>query len=217
MWSRTGKTWRLVGAGNAREHWGSAQRRAKAQRSGAAEATRELGADLLSWPGWRVTVTRLGPRRLDDDNAVASAKHVRDGIADAVGVDDGNPRFAWAVRQRPSKTFGVEVEIAPLDAPNPAGAVRAAKTLPSCSVAGRDRMQPLAPPRAGYSQVGEGLQAPMLSDAEEHLAIVTELARRTGVSVDVATQPLISGTARSLRETVAALEAIRAELFGGPS
>lgn len=177
MWSRTGKAWRLVGAGNAREHWGASQRRAKAQRSGAAEATRELGASLLSWSGWRVTITRLGPRRLDCDNAVASAKHVRDGVADAVGVDDGNPRFAWAVRQRPSKTFGVEVEIAPLEAPDSAGAT--------------PRIDPAVSPHASRHGVG-GRPATSARGLFETIAAVR------GVDVKAATEPFIAAAKREL-------------------
>jgi hypothetical protein len=96
----------------------------------------------------------------------------------------------------------------------------AAEETRSGGMAGRDRTQPLATPRAGYPMVGEGLRAPILSDAEaaeRHLMLVTELARRMGVSVDVATQPLISGTEQAQRETIAALEAIERELFGGAS
>lgn len=51
------------------------------------------------WP-LTVTVTRIGPRTLDTDNLAFSAKAVRDGIADAFGIDDGDERAVqWAYAQ----------------------------------------------------------------------------------------------------------------------
>ena len=53
-------------------------------------------------PGpWVVTLTRHGPRKLDDDNLSAAFKRIRDGVADALGVDDGNRRrVRWEYKQR---------------------------------------------------------------------------------------------------------------------
>lgn len=47
---------------------------------------------------WRVTITRVGPRAMDDDNRTASAKGVRDAIAAWLGVDDGDGSVRWEVR-----------------------------------------------------------------------------------------------------------------------
>lgn len=47
-----------------------------------------------------VTITRVAPRELDDDNLVGSAKHVRDGVADALGINDRDPRVKWCYAQR---------------------------------------------------------------------------------------------------------------------
>lgn len=58
-----------------------------------------------------VTITRLGPHELDDDNLASSAKYVRDQIAASVGVDDGNKDYTWRYEQRVEKEYGVEVEI----------------------------------------------------------------------------------------------------------
>ena len=69
----------------------------------------------LSGAPCRATITRLGPRRLDPDNKVAAMKGVIDGIAAAVGVDDGDPRWDWVWRQEASKTYGVRIEIEALD------------------------------------------------------------------------------------------------------
>ena len=60
-----------------------------------------------------VTITRIAPRALDDDNLAASAKHVRDGIADAMGLDDRDPRVRWRYAQRSDGrgVYGVEIRI----------------------------------------------------------------------------------------------------------
>ncbi len=57
-----------------------------------------------------VTITRVGPRKLDDDNLSGSCKYVRDQIAAAVGVDDGSSLYTWRYEQRIGK-YSVEVEI----------------------------------------------------------------------------------------------------------
>ena len=62
-------------------------------------------------PPVTVTIVRLGPRRLDDDNLVSSCKYVRDGIAEYIGLDDGSPLYTWCCEQRINKEYGVEVEI----------------------------------------------------------------------------------------------------------
>lgn len=58
-----------------------------------------------------VTITRIGPRRLDDDNLAGACKYVRDAIATEVGVDDGDERWTWRCEQRIGKAYGVDVEI----------------------------------------------------------------------------------------------------------
>lgn len=97
---------RLVSLLNAREHWGAKSRRAKVQRETArmcAMAETLFGpvaAALADGSPLVVTITRIAPRQLDrDDNLNASAKHVRDGIADALGIDDRDPRVKWRYEQ----------------------------------------------------------------------------------------------------------------------
>ncbi len=104
---------RLVSEANAHEHWRIRQRRAKGQRFAAAMACRALCVGLLERCGeLRVTIARVAPRALDSDNLVGSAKHVRDGVADALGISDRDPRVEWVVvqEQRP-KTFEVKITI----------------------------------------------------------------------------------------------------------
>lgn len=60
-----------------------------------------------------VTLTRVSAGVLDDDNLAAACKHVRDGIADALGVDDGGRFVRWVYAQRkgPAKVYALKVEI----------------------------------------------------------------------------------------------------------
>lgn len=96
---------RLVSLLNSREHHMARARRAKQQRSLARLQTiarlcrSPLWARVANGCGIVVTITRIGPRELDDDNLAGSAKHVRDGIADALGIDDGDKRIVWRYRQ----------------------------------------------------------------------------------------------------------------------
>lgn len=59
-----------------------------------------------------VTITRVAPRALDDDNLAYAAKAIRDGIADALGVRDNDPRVSWRYEQRkPERGCKPAVEI----------------------------------------------------------------------------------------------------------
>lgn len=55
-----------------------------------------------------ITLTRVGPRRMDDDNSCGALKAVRDGVADALGIEDGDPRLTWEYRQE-TGAFGVRI------------------------------------------------------------------------------------------------------------
>lgn len=58
-------------------------------------------------------VTRIGPRRIKDDhdNLCAAAKHVVDGVADALGVDDGDrSKVSWTYAQERGG-YGVRIEL----------------------------------------------------------------------------------------------------------
>lgn len=62
-------------------------------------------------PPFVVTITRIGPRKLDGDNLQGACKYVRDTIADVLGLDDGSPLYTWLYEQRQGD-YGVDVEIA---------------------------------------------------------------------------------------------------------
>lgn len=61
----------------------------------------------------RVTLTRIGPGAPDWDNVVGAFKHVRDGVADALGVRDNDPRVSWeyASRKGAPKQYAIEIRV----------------------------------------------------------------------------------------------------------
>lgn len=88
---------------NLREHWSARAKRAKKHREGAVWLTWHhvgltLAADVIAHGG-TVHLTRYAPRRLDDDNLAGALKATRDGIAAALGVDDGDERVQWRYAQ----------------------------------------------------------------------------------------------------------------------
>lgn len=109
---------RLASAANLREHWAAKARRVKRERATFSLAVRakvsaRLGAEVASLGGV-VTLTRVAPRRLDDDNLRGAFKAARDAVAAVLGVDDGDPRVRWEYGQRREGVgvYAVEVAIA---------------------------------------------------------------------------------------------------------
>lgn len=100
---------------NLREHWAKKSRRAKDQRG---TARMILGqwkyAPLKRHTGtFEITLVRIGQKPLDPDNLANSFKHVQDGIADALGIDDGDVRIKWFYAQVKGspREYAVMVEI----------------------------------------------------------------------------------------------------------
>lgn len=93
---------------NARLHPLEVARRRRAEHSTIAATL--AGITPPAGP-WRVTITRVGPRVLDDDNRTASAKGVRDAVAAWLGVDDGSDAVAWEVRGEVAKGYAVRVQV----------------------------------------------------------------------------------------------------------
>lgn len=64
-----------------------------------------------------VTLARQSAGTLDDDNLRVSLKSIRDGIADAYGLADNDPRFEWRYGQEKAKrgVCGVRVRIESVD------------------------------------------------------------------------------------------------------
>jgi hypothetical protein len=92
-----------------REHWTKVSATRKKQKKMAWALTpRRMRAPCI------VHMTRLGVRVMDDDNLGASLKSIRDGIAQALGIDDGDTTAArWEYAQARCKRGeeGVRVRI----------------------------------------------------------------------------------------------------------
>ncbi len=58
-----------------------------------------------------VTVTRYGPRRMDEHNLPGALKHVIDGIADAFHMNDGDDRWKFECKQEIAPHYGVRIFI----------------------------------------------------------------------------------------------------------
>ncbi len=58
-----------------------------------------------------VTLTRIGKGEPDWDNVVAAFKHIRDGVADALGARDNDPRIEWRYTTRKAKDYAIEISI----------------------------------------------------------------------------------------------------------
>ncbi len=99
---------RLVSEANLREHWATRARRRRQHRSVVALSLRAHARPELPAV---ITLTRLAPRRLDTDNLAAACKAARDGVADWLGVDDGDARIEWRCEQRSAGAgvYGLEV------------------------------------------------------------------------------------------------------------
>ena len=96
---------KLESTANARWHWRKKAAHARQQRQTARLIVMPVELPIL------VLITRVGPRKLDSDNLAISAKHVRDGIADVLGVDDGDEtKVRWEYAQEKGKGYGCRVE-----------------------------------------------------------------------------------------------------------
>lgn len=93
---------------NVRWHWRKHMTVAKKQRTNAYFHCLSGGSRPKRFP-CVVELVRFG-RRLDDDNLQRSLKHVRDGVADFLGMDDRDKRIMWKYDQQ-NGTPGCRVTI----------------------------------------------------------------------------------------------------------
>lgn len=111
---------KTISEANVKEHWGAKSRRAKSQRRIAKlhvhnyiQALPRGYLDMLKRNGMIITLIRINRTAhvLDDDNLARSLKAVRDGVAEAIGLDDGNKAYTWKYEQRKESAYAVEVFI----------------------------------------------------------------------------------------------------------
>jgi len=100
---------RAESTANKREHWAARHRRTQPQRKAAALLSKSLVRELR--PALVVTLTRVAPRSLDDDNLRGALKSFRDGVASALRVDDRTPLVRWEYGQRRGEAHEHAVEI----------------------------------------------------------------------------------------------------------
>ena len=107
---------RTVSEANQREHWAKRAKRAKGQRATTCMALRaNLALAKQHWQlkngGVAVVLTRIGPGTLDSDNLRGACKAVRDGVADALGINDADHRCRWIYAQKRGRAREYAVEI----------------------------------------------------------------------------------------------------------
>ena len=102
---------KIVSVANMRLHWAVKAKLVKSQRQKAFNALASVAAPLPL--PCTIVLTRVAPRALDGDNLQSAFKAVRDGVADWLGVDDGDQRLDWQYRQRSAgvKVYRVEIEV----------------------------------------------------------------------------------------------------------
>lgn len=101
-------------------------RRGRMGQSDRTKTQRSAARMALAGSGWRerlehsstpdkdrivVLLTRVSPRNLDDDNLAGALKAVRDGVADAFGINDRDPRVVWLVDWEQGKKHEVKIEV----------------------------------------------------------------------------------------------------------
>jgi hypothetical protein len=95
---------------NSRVHWRVRSNRRNAERT--AVALLFPKKDIR--PLLVVTMTRVSPGEMDDDNLAGALKGIRDEIAKQLRIDDGSPLVKWEPKQERGKRgeHYVRVEIA---------------------------------------------------------------------------------------------------------
>lgn len=105
--------YRLQSAPNLREHHHAKAARVRAERQAATLALKVTLANSNVRPPCVVTMTRVAPRTLDDDNVRGAFKATRDAVAALLGLDDRDERIAWRYGQRKGapKMYAVEIRV----------------------------------------------------------------------------------------------------------
>ena len=105
---------KIISEANQREHWAAKAKRVKAHRKAGWAIIRSLKVMLPV----TVLLTRIGVRKLDDDNLAGAFKGLRDGIADGFGVADNDDRIIFVYDQRKGKPKEYAVDISFEQHPN---------------------------------------------------------------------------------------------------
>lgn len=102
---------RLVSEANAHEHFWKRTKRANEHHAAVEAALQAWGPKPTTYP-LLVIITRYAPAKLDSDNLQGSAKHVRDAVAEWLGIDDKCDAVLWFVAQvQQPKTYACRIYI----------------------------------------------------------------------------------------------------------
>lgn len=104
---------KTISEANCRQHWRvKSKRRQEQQQTITGMLMNALRGREIELP-CVVKLTRVGPKRMDDDNLAGSFKGTRDAIARKLGVDDGDPRIKFQYEQCPvgRREYNIVVEI----------------------------------------------------------------------------------------------------------
>jgi hypothetical protein len=96
-----------VASPNVREHWRARAKRTRLER---AEVRRSLAGRAVPPLPAVVSLCRVGPRRLDDDNLAGALKGVRDEVSAWLGADDGDGRITWRYDQARG-SYAVRIDV----------------------------------------------------------------------------------------------------------
>lgn len=102
------RTWNTA---NCRWHWAKRAKYAKQCRLAAFTSARAAGVRSAPEGRFTVRLVRIGKRRMDSDGLAISFKGVRDGLAVAMGIDDGDERINWQYDQQIGKAYSVSITI----------------------------------------------------------------------------------------------------------
>ncbi len=105
----------IPSAANLREHWAQRAKRVANQRGTLKLVMRPLFRSQGVRLPLTVRLTRIAPRLLDGDNLQGALKAIRDGVADALEVDDRDARVRWSYNQERGepKQHALRIEVEP--------------------------------------------------------------------------------------------------------
>lgn len=106
---------RVISEANSPQHWRLKNKRKLAQQE---EVMIELANALKNRAVYfpcKVTLTRIGPKRLDPDNLANAFKGVQDAVAKVLRADDGDiSKLRWVYGQEPirKRQYSIRIDIA---------------------------------------------------------------------------------------------------------
>jgi hypothetical protein len=103
---------KTVSESNAHEHWRVRQKRAKCQR-GTVRIVLQSSTVKPALP-CTIRLVRIAPRKLDQGNLAGAMKHIQDGCADWIGVDDRHDdvvKYEYAQERGKPKEYAIRIEV----------------------------------------------------------------------------------------------------------